>query len=142
MPCNCHVHPLGVIDDPQQMERDLMYYESKVDKDGPAMTFSSFAVQYARLGNSEMAGKMFDRSYKPNQLPPFGVLAETPGNDNPYFITGAGGMLQAILFGFGGLDITENGLVQQKTILPPGWTKLVIKGVGPQKKTYVITNDK
>ena len=23
-----------------------------------------------------------------------------------------------------------------------GWTKLVIKGVGPQKQTYVITNDK
>lgn len=51
-------------------------------------------------------------------------------------------MLQAILFGFGGLDITENGLVQNKPILPPGWTKLVIKGVGPQKQTYVITNNK
>lgn len=57
------------------------------------------SAQDARLGDSEMAGKMFERSYKPNELP-------------------------------------------HKPILPPGWTKLVIKGVGPQKKTYVITDDK
>ena len=39
------------------------------------------SAQDARLGDSEMAGKMFERSYKPNELPPFGVLDETPGND-------------------------------------------------------------
>mgnify|MGYP002130451069 CR=1 FL=1 len=35
------------------------------------------------------------------------VLAETAGGTNPYFATGAGGSLQALLFGFGGLDISR-----------------------------------
>ena len=84
---------------------------------------------------------MFDRAYKPNSRPPFGVFAETPTSNNPYFTTGAGGMLQTVLFGFGGLEITDKGIIQNKPLLPPGWERLVIKGVGPQKKTYVITND-
>lgn len=139
---NLLAYPLGLVKDKGQMLRDLQYYEDKVDMvHGPAMTFSAFATQYARLGNKEKAGKMFDRAYKPNSRPPFGVFAETPTSNNPYFTTGAGGMLQTVLFGFGGLEITDKGIIQNKPLLPPGWERLVIKGVGPQKKTYVITND-
>ncbi len=139
---NLLAYPLGLVKDKGQMLRDLQYYEDKVDMvHGPAMTFSAFATQYARLGHKEKAGKMFDRAYKPNSRPPFGVFAETPTSNNPYFTTGAGGMLQTVLFGFGGLEITDKGIIQNKPLLPPGWERLVIKGVGPQKKTYVITND-
>jgi hypothetical protein len=38
--------------------------------------------------------------------------------NKPHFATGAGGFLQATLMGFGGLDITPNGIVQLKTKLP------------------------
>jgi trehalose/maltose hydrolase-like predicted phosphorylase len=78
------------------------------------------------------------KSYKPNQVPPFGVLAETAGGTNPYFATGAGGMLQAVLNGFGGLDITDNGIIQLKTKLPKTWKSLTIKGVGVQKQTIQV----
>ena len=139
---NLLAHPLDVVTDQEQMLRDLKYYEDKVDpKNGPAMTFSAFCVQYARLGDKDMALKMFKRSYVPNSRPPFGVFAETPTANNPYFTTGAGGMLQAVLCGFGGLKVTDEGIVQENPILPNGWSKLVIKGVGPEKKTYVVTDD-
>lgn len=36
---------------------------------------------------------------------PFRVFAETATSDSSYFMTGAGGLLQAVLFGFGGLEI-------------------------------------
>ncbi len=81
---------------------------------------------------------MFKKSYQPNQVPPFGVLAETAGGNNPYFATGAGGMLQAILAGLGGLDITDQGIVQLKTKLPKAWKSLTLKGVGVDKKTFVV----
>ena len=29
-------------------------------------------------------------------------MAETEGGDNPYFLTGAGGALQSLIFGFSG----------------------------------------
>jgi hypothetical protein len=44
-----------------------------------------------------------------NEVPPFGVLAETAGGTNPYFATGAGWMLRAIIGGFAGLKITDRG---------------------------------
>ena len=55
----------------------------------------------------ERAFYYFEDSYLPNLNPPFRVVAEFDGGTNPYFITGAGGTLQTILFGFGGLDITD-----------------------------------
>lgn len=77
-------------------------------------------------------------SYKPNEVPPFGVLAETAGGTNPYFATGAGGYLQTLLAGFGGLDITDKGIIQLKTRLPKHWKSLTLKGIGVDKKTYVV----
>lgn len=137
---NLLAYPLGKIQDRNQILKDLDYYTHKIDlKDGPAMTFSVFAVQYARLGDAENATKMFKRAYQPNQRPPFGVLAETPSSSNPYFMTGAGGVLQAIINGFGGLDITENGIIQHKSVLPKTWKKLTLKGVGPERKDFVVT---
>lgn len=136
---NLIAYPLGVVSDRAQMLRDLKYYEDKVDMvDGPAMTFSVFAVQYARLGDRRKATEMFRRAYEINLRPPFGVFAETPTSNNPYFMTGAGGMLQAVLFGFGGLAVTEEGIVQNDPVLPLGWRRLVIKGVGPEKKTFIV----
>ncbi len=137
---NLLAYPLGTIQDREQILKDLEYYTCKIDlKDGPAMTFSVFAVLYARLGDADKAAKMFKRAYLPNQRPPFNVLAETPTSSNPYFMTGAGGLLQAIINGFGGLDITEKGIIQHKTMLPKNWKKLTIKGVGPDRKDFVIT---
>jgi trehalose/maltose hydrolase-like predicted phosphorylase len=66
------------------------------------------------------------------------VLAETAGGTNPYFATGAGGYLQSVLFGFGGLDITPNGIVQLKTSLPKEWKSLTLTGIGRDKKTYEV----
>jgi len=46
-------------------------------------------------------------------------------------------MLQAVLAGFGGLQITDNGIEEQKTTLPKGWGALTISGVGKEEKTVV-----
>jgi protein-glucosylgalactosylhydroxylysine glucosidase len=43
-------------------------------------------------------------------------------------MTGAGGVLQSLVFGFGGYDITENGLVKIETVIPRQWKSVTIKG--------------
>ncbi len=140
---NLLAYPLGLMTDEGRILKNLEYYEDKVDNvNGPAMTFGIFAVQYARLGMPEKAEEMFRRSYRPNMRPPFGALAETPTSNNPYFATGAGALLQAVLNGFMGLEITEDGIQQSEPVLPPSWTRLAVHGVGPEKKTYVIENKK
>ncbi len=105
-------YPLGLVTDRESLLRDLAYYEEKIDPaNGPAMSHSVLAIQYARLGMTEKALELFRRSYVPNLRPPFGVFSETASSANPYFMTGAGGLLQALLFGFCGVEITDDGLV-------------------------------
>jgi trehalose/maltose hydrolase-like predicted phosphorylase len=135
---NLLAFPLDVITDKVQIEKDLNYYEPRMSPEGPAMGNSILSLLYARLGNFEKANQWFAKAYKPNQVPPFGVLAETAGGTNPYFATGAGGFLQAVLFGYGGLQITENGIIQVKTKLPLNWKSLEIKGVGQNRTNFTV----
>ncbi len=121
-------YPLGLITDREALLRDLAYYAGRIDpQNGPAMSYSIFAIQYARLGMAEEAAAMFYRAYRPNLRPPFGTFAETATSRNPYFVTGAGGLLQAVLFGFGGLEITPQGVAQRDIVLPPQWQGLRIR---------------
>jgi protein-glucosylgalactosylhydroxylysine glucosidase len=130
--------PLDLIGDQAQIKKDLTYYEPRMSPQGPAMGFSVLATLHARLGEPEKAFEIFQRSYKQNEVGPFGVLAETAGGTNPYFATGAGGMLQAVLFGFGGLKITNDGIVQDKFKLPSKWRSIQLKGVGTSQKDFLI----
>src|SRR5450755_2149580 len=136
---NLLAYPLKLITDPVQVKKDLIYYQSRVPNQGtPAMTQAIFALLYARLGEGDTAFHFFRDSYVPNLNPPFRVIAETKGGTNPYFATGAGGILQALLMGFGGLVITATGIVQIPSKLPSAWKRLTITGVGLDKKNYSV----
>ena len=136
---NLLAYPLKQITEATQIKKDLEYYETRIPNEGtPAMTQAIFTLLYARLGDKDKAWHWFKDAYVPNLNPPFRVLAETKGGTNPYFATGAGGILQAVMMGFGGLDITSKGIVQVKSVLPSPWKSLTIKGVGPGEKTFVV----
>ena len=125
---NLLAYPLGLVIDPKRIRNDLEYYSSRIDmKDGPAMTWGIFAVQYARLGDTEKAYEYFRRSYESNLRPPFGALAETPVSGNPYFVTGAGALLQAVIYGFGGIAIGPEGIHCLNTPIPKEWSRVFIK---------------
>lgn len=136
---NLLAYPLKTITDPAQIKKDLAYYETRIPNEGtPAMTQAVFALLYSRLGDGDKAYHFFKDAYEPNLNPPFRVIAETKGGTNPYFATGAGGIVQSLLMGFGGLDITPTGIVQIKSKLPENWKSVTITGVGTGKKTYVV----
>lgn len=125
-------YPLHELTDKHKIEQTLAYYIPTVpEKKTPAMSKSIYATLYARLGQTDKAIFWWRDSYLPNLNPPFRVVAEFNGGTNPYFITGAGGTLQALLFGFAGLDITDKGLKQAyKPTLPTEWTSLTIRRKG------------
>ena len=136
---NLLAYPLKEITDPKMIRKDLEYYSTRVPNEGtPAMTQAIFALLYSRLGDGEKAIHFFKDGYIPNLNPPFRVIAETKGGTNPYFATGAGGLIQSVLMGFGGLEITPKGIIQVKSTLPKAWESLTITGVGPQKKTFLV----
>ncbi len=50
--------------------------------------------------------------------PPFNVWNERVVGGHPHFITGAGGFLQNVMFGYGGLRLTESALLIVNPLLP------------------------
>lgn len=132
-------YPLGTLTDHTDIRRNLEYYDARTDHAyGPAMTKSIYATIYQRLGMTEQAHDFFQAGYQVLERPPFGALAECAKCDNPYIATGAGGLLQTMIYGFGGLEITDQGLVQRSSKLPAAWKSLTLIGVGPERMTIKI----
>lgn len=120
--------PLEAVTDPRQIARDLDFYAGVIDPDGPAMSFSVYAILSAQLGRGMDALTYLRRSFRPNTRPPFWLFSETPTNDEFHFCTGVGGALQALLFGFSGIRLRE-GYVVIDPLLPPGWSRLRLRGL-------------
>lgn len=123
--------PLEIVTDPKVIDRNIRYYDSKIDSlNGPAMSHSAMAVNYARMGMPEKAARYIDRAYRPNLRGPFHNLSETPGNNHVYFATCAGGLLQALIFGYAGLDIDptgREGIVTRSGSLPRSIKSITVK---------------
>ncbi len=137
---NMLAYPLGVVTDPEQTLRDINYYFDRIDPNGPAMSNAIIAVLHARLGDPETAFKVFKKSYTDKLRPPFGVLSENANNSRVSFATGLGGILQSVIFGFAGVEITEDGIIQLPTRLPSHWKSLTVTGVGVDKQTFRVEN--
>jgi len=84
--------------------------------------------------------KFYRESYKPFMRGSFNVLAETPKNMATNFITGAGGFLQQVLYGYTGLRISEEGLkAVYPPMLPNGVNEMTISNVRFRGKVYDIS---
>jgi trehalose/maltose hydrolase-like predicted phosphorylase len=119
-------YPLEYVTVSEQVARDLDYYATVIDPDGPAMSYSVYSVLSAQLGRADAAYSYLRRSFLPNTRPPFWAFSETPTNDEFHFCTGVGGALQAFLFGFTGLRLRE-GCFSLAPLLPKEWSALRLR---------------
>jgi trehalose/maltose hydrolase-like predicted phosphorylase len=80
---------------------------------------------------AEDAAASFDSNFTGGTLkPPFNVRTETAANNTGYFLTGSGGYLQSLLYGFTGLRIREAGLVATyPPVLPATWKSLTLRNL-------------
>ena len=116
------------------------FHKKRPIKNGPAMTDSVHALIAARLGRADEAEEEFRASYRPFVRGPFLLFSEKRSLDRCVFTTGCGGVLQAVLYGFGGLDFTHWETIEKAPVaLPKGWTKLEIQGVSYKGKRYTLT---
>jgi trehalose/maltose hydrolase-like predicted phosphorylase len=120
-------YPLEMTMPKQIRSNDLAYYESRTDPEGPAMTWAMHAVGWLELGRPDKAQPMFVRGYA-NSHPPYGVWTETPSGTGVNFLTGAGGFLQSVISGYGGLRIKEKRF-DFATSLPANTESLALVGL-------------
>jgi len=98
-------------------KNDLVYYQERTDRQGPAMTYAMETIAWLELGNMDEASKVWDEAWA-NAHDPFMVWTETPTGGTVNFITGAGGFLQAVLFGYGGIRLSKD-MITFSPQLPP-----------------------
>lgn len=81
----------------------------------------------AFLGEVREARQLFDQSWRPVWLEPFGTIQERPSQGYGCFITDYGSLLQTVMLGFTGLRICEGSWQKYPARLPEGWTKIEIE---------------
>jgi trehalose/maltose hydrolase-like predicted phosphorylase len=70
------------------------------------------------------------------------MLSETPTNDAVNFVTGAGGFLQQVIYGYTGLRWGESGLEPAfPPLLPSRITRLTLRNVVNRGKRYDVVVD-
>jgi len=117
--------PLMYDMDKQVRLNDLVFYENRTNPNGPAMANAMFAIGWLEAGKKQKAEKSFLKNYA-NIQGPFKVWSEERyGRGAVNFITGAGGFIQAVLYGYGGFRLKDDGL-HFKSTLPSRVTKLAL----------------
>jgi trehalose/maltose hydrolase-like predicted phosphorylase len=96
-----------------------------------SMGIAPRSIAAATIGSGADAAAWFATNFTCGTLkPPFNVRTETAGNNVGYFLTGSGGSLQSLIYGFSGLRIREQGLVAAYApVLPASWHSLTLRDV-------------
>ncbi|NWV03659.1 PGGHG glucosidase, partial [Ptilonorhynchus violaceus] len=132
------MHPMSA----EVRRNDLEMYEAVTDPAGPAMTWSMFAVGWLELKELQRARIQLEKCFS-NITEPFKVWTEnSDGSGAVNFLTGMGGFLQAVLFGFTGFRITRSSLLFDPAF-PEDITKLKVSGVSylGNKLEFTITTE-
>lgn len=124
-------YPLQYVNVNQRTRRNnLKLYKNVTSSRGLATTWSMHAIGYLDLGMTP-SRQLFKRSHVPYIRKPFYVWNESddgtaPGTSN--FLSGAGGFLQLIIYGYAGVRIRTDSMKIRHPTLPPRTIKLKLKG--------------
>ena len=105
-----------------------------------SMGLAPSSIAAAAVGDYPTAAAWFQGNFNGGTLkPPFNVRTETAANNTGYFLTGSGGYVQNLVFGFTGLRIREQGLVEAyPPALPAAWQSLTLENVSFRDRHYDV----
>lgn len=134
--------PGNATTDLDQLGKSFDYHKTRPIKNGPAMTDAIHALIAARLGRQQEAEENFKAAYQPFVRGPFMLFSEKRSLDRCVFVTGLGGLLQAVIYGYAGLDLsTKTPTATQKPVLPKSWKSITLKGVQHRGQSYDVRID-
>lgn len=109
------------------------------------MTWAMHTIGFLDLNDPAEAGKILERSYSLYTREPFKVWSEViPGvHGAGNFITGAGGFLQSIINGYGGVRLHFDRLTISNFYVPPNSSSLEFNGITylNNRLSLLITDD-
>jgi trehalose/maltose hydrolase-like predicted phosphorylase len=137
-------YPLGMPMAPSVKRTNLEHavHRMLTGRRGAMMGGTLLSVVAAELGDRALVDTLLRPSYDGYLKGPFLLISETPTNDAVSFVTGAGGFLQQVIFGYTGLRIGEAGLEPAfAPVLPSRVTRLALHGLRARGKRYDVIVD-
>jgi hypothetical protein len=137
-------YPLGVGMSTNAKRSQLEQAVRQLLAEGPGAMMGStlLSVDAAELGDRALMDSLLPHSYQEHVKGPFLMLSETPINNAVNFVTGAGGFLQQIIYGYTGLRLGEGGLEPAfAPLLPSRVTRLEIRNVQVRGKRWDVIVD-
>jgi trehalose/maltose hydrolase-like predicted phosphorylase len=139
-------YPLGMPMNAAVKRTNLKYAVDRMlsSERGALMGGTLLSVVAAELGDRALVDTLLEPSYDGYLKGPFLMISETPRNNAVSFVTGAGGFLQQVIFGYTGLRIGEQGVEPAfAPVLPSRVSRLVLRNVHALGKRYdVIVDEK
>lgn len=137
-------YPLGMPMDPTVKRANLGFavHRMLIEERGALMGGTLLSVVAAELGDRALVDTLLVPSYDGYLKGPFLLISETPRNNAVSFVTGAGGFLQQVLYGYTGLRIDDRGVVPAfAPVLPSRITRLVLRNVSIRGRRYDVIVD-
>ena len=138
-------YPLGLPMSERAKRTQLEQAVRRLLTEGPGAMMGStlLSVDAAELGDRAMIDSLLPHSYRGWLQGPFLMLSETPEKkDAVNFVTGAGGFLQQVIYGYTGLRWKEKGLEPAFPPILPGRIKRVtLRNVYSRGRRYDVVID-
>jgi len=137
-------YPLGLEMSTSAKRAQLEQAVRQLLAEGPGAMMGStlLSVDAAELGDRALMDSLLPHSYQGHMKGPFLMLSETPTNNAVNFVTGAGGFLQQVIYGYTGLRLRDGGLEPAfAPLLPSRITRLEIRNVQIRGKRWDVIVD-
>jgi len=120
-------YPLGLNFSTDISRNDLTFYGDHTVQNGYFTGQSAYSIAWLALGDRARAEFMYNQSFA-HLSSPFLVWKEctVPDGKHMNFLTGAGGFLQNVLYGYGGVRLTRHSL-NIAPQLPPNTSSIVFR---------------
>jgi trehalose/maltose hydrolase-like predicted phosphorylase len=136
--------PLGfpMSDGTKRAHLDQAMSRLKEEASGAMMGITLLSVGAAELGDRRLVDSLLPFSFSHHTKGPFLMLSETPTNMAVNFLTGAGGFLQQVIFGYTGLRFGEHGVDEAfPSVLPSSVHRLLLRNIHVRGRRYDVVVD-
>jgi len=138
------IYPLGLPMSEQAKRTHLGQAVQRLtaEASGAMMGITLLSVDAAELGDRRLVDSLLPFSYRGHLKGPFLMPSETPTNNAVAFVTGAGGFLQQVIYGYTGIRLGDHGLdPRYPPALPSRLRRVELRGVSARGTRYDVIVD-